>query len=170
MRSMKHFPEILGKLVAVGSKPTPESFPELLDCVIWIRFFLASSFGLYLGLTAAAGGAYLVYGLNIITFIPILYCQMILLTDMDSYKDLLFAGVFNAMGMLLLTWIFGYSQFFSSEELKVAAALFLQHQQQNLDMSTRVDDAIMTATDSILASAMAGLDGSTSTIADDQEF
>lgn len=124
MLSAKRFQDILRKFATIGSKPTFDSFPELEDCIIWLRFVLAVSYGIYLGPNSGALGC--IYGLNIITFIPILYCQVLLLADMDSYKNLHFVGLPNALAMMMLTWIFGFTRHYSAEELKLASAVVIQ--------------------------------------------
>jgi hypothetical protein len=131
MLTLKRFNIILQKLAAIGSKPTPESFPELEDCIVWLRFVLAIGYGTYLGSTPGALAC--LFGLNVITFIPILYCQMILLADMDAYKNLHFAGVLNALAMMILTWIFGFTRHFSADELKMASIVVLQQIVANAD-------------------------------------
>ena len=124
MLTAKRLQDILRKFSAIGSKPTLESFPGLEDCILWMRFLLAIGFGMYLGPTAGALG--FMYGLNIITFLPILYCQLLLLADLDSFKNLHFVGVPNALAMMLLVWIFGFTRQYSAEELKLASAVVLQ--------------------------------------------
>jgi hypothetical protein len=119
----KRFGDILKKFTAIGSKPTPDSFPELVDCMIWLRFGIALAFGLYLGSITMTGGVYCIFGLNLITFIPIFYCQFLLVADMDAYKSsLYFAGVPNAFALFLLIWILCFTWQYSDEETKVATS------------------------------------------------
>ena len=124
MLTLKRVREILHKFASIGSKPTPESFPELIDCVIWLRFLLAVSYGLYLGSTV--GAVHVLFGLNLVTFLPILYCQLILVADMDAFKSIHFAGVPNALALLILMWTLGFTRHFSEQELKLAASVVLQ--------------------------------------------
>eukprot|EP00540_Astrosyne_radiata_P018963 CAMPEP_0116867914 /NCGR_PEP_ID=MMETSP0418-20121206/26888_1 /TAXON_ID=1158023 /ORGANISM="Astrosyne radiata, Strain 13vi08-1A" /LENGTH=155 /DNA_ID=CAMNT_0004503791 /DNA_START=75 /DNA_END=542 /DNA_ORIENTATION=- len=103
--------------------PNVDTFPELPDAVIWFRFVLAIVYGLHLGLSATRGAANLIFGLNVITFIPILYCQLILAADTDSYRHLTFAGVSNSLALLLLIWMYFYSVSHANEEAQLSAAL-----------------------------------------------
>jgi hypothetical protein len=121
---MKRAQEILKKCTALASKPNAETFPELVDCIVWLRFGLAIAYGLYLG--PKIGAIKLLFGLNVVTFVPIMYCQLLLLADMDSYQSLHFAGVPNALGMLLLVWVFACTLHYTEDEMKLAAALVLQ--------------------------------------------
>ncbi len=99
---------LISKFLAVGSKPTAESFPELPYMIVWFRALLGLAFGIALGGTR--GGVKFVFGLNIITFIPILYAKVILVADMESYKqDLQFKGVLNALALAMLVWIYCYT-------------------------------------------------------------
>ena len=143
MLTLKRVREILRKFAWIGSKPTPESFPELIDCIIGLRLILAISYGLYLGPTV--GAVHALFGLNIVTFLPILYCQLILLADMDAFKNIHFVGVPNALALLILVWILGYTRHFSEQELKLAASVVLQHVVAKQDP----DDALTDDTNSL---------------------
>mmetsp|Transcript_16873 Transcript_16873/g.38694 ORF Transcript_16873/g.38694 Transcript_16873/m.38694 type:complete len:156 (-) Transcript_16873:191-658(-) len=103
--------EIFKKFLSPNSKPTMETFPELVDCIIWLRFVLAIFFGIWIGNeTPNRGGANIMFGLNFIAFVPILYCQTFLGTEQDSYgSKLLFAGVVQALGLSMLIWIYFYT-------------------------------------------------------------
>jgi hypothetical protein len=138
MLTLKRVQEILKKFASIGSKPTPESFPELIDCVIWLRFVLAVSYGLYLGPTLGAVNA--LFGLNLVTFLPILYCQLILVADMDAFKSIHFAGVPNALALLILTWTLGFTRHFSEQEMKFVASVVLQRVVVNHDPDEIVPD------------------------------
>jgi hypothetical protein len=123
MSETKRMRGIVRKFIAIGSKPTPDSFPELVDCMIWLRFVIATAFGLYLGTSTITGGVNCLYGLNLITFIPIFYCQFLLVADMDAYKSsLYFTGVPNAFAWFLLLWILGYTWHFADDESKLMAS------------------------------------------------
>lgn len=67
-----------------------------------------------------------VFAMNMVCFLPILYCQLLLVADMDSYKNLFFAGVPNSMALCVLIWIYCFSMQFSEEEAKLAAAMVIQ--------------------------------------------
>ncbi|KAI2493410.1 hypothetical protein MHU86_21109 [Fragilaria crotonensis] len=164
MLTLKRFQQILRKFAAVGSKPTPESFPELEDCIVWLRFIIAIAYGTYLGSTPGALACIL--GLNVITFIPVLYCQMILLADMDEYKNLHFAGVLNALAMMILTWIFGFTRHFSADELKMASMVVMQQIVVNQDPDDGLQQQQLSSADSLSESSSIG----TADVTQDTEF
>eukprot|EP00545_Synedropsis_sp_CCMP1620_P001670 CAMPEP_0119016814 /NCGR_PEP_ID=MMETSP1176-20130426/14511_1 /TAXON_ID=265551 /ORGANISM="Synedropsis recta cf, Strain CCMP1620" /LENGTH=106 /DNA_ID=CAMNT_0006970357 /DNA_START=231 /DNA_END=551 /DNA_ORIENTATION=+ len=65
-----------------------------------------------------------------------MYCQLMLVADMDSYTDqsLHFVGVAQSIGLLMLVWLFGFTQVHAPEEAKLVAAMIVQQvvqQQQN---------------------------------------
>lgn len=99
--------DVLKKLVAFGSKPTPATFPQLLDIVIWLRALLA--IGYAFRLRGSSGGAGVIFGLNVISFFPWMYCSVALGVDTDSYDNLLFAGIPNCLALMLLIWIYFYT-------------------------------------------------------------
>jgi hypothetical protein len=58
-----------------------------------------------------------------------MYCQLLLLADMDSYTEptsLHFVGVVQAVGIVMLVWIFGFTQAHAAEEAKLVAAMIVQ--------------------------------------------
>lgn len=102
----------LAKFFAINSKPTKETFPELPDMIVWFRCILAIVYGLWLGTRGVArtGGANAIFGLNFVAFVPVVYCSTFLGADQESYNNrLLFAGVVNAVALLMLIWIYMYT-------------------------------------------------------------
>ena len=97
----------LKKFVSINSKPNQDTFPELPDVIVWFRFALALLYGSFLGLSNhSKGAAGILFGLNFISFIPVLYCNFILGADSDSYgSKLYFSGVLNSLALMLLIWI-----------------------------------------------------------------
>jgi len=61
----------------------------------------------------------MLYGLNVVAFVPIMYTKL-LGADLDSYDNIIFAGVPNALALLLLVWIYCYSLDNASEEATLA--------------------------------------------------
>jgi len=119
-------PSLLSKLIAINSKPTQETFPELPDVIIWFRFVLAVAYGVFLGLqeTHRSGGANVIFGLNFITFVPFIYCSTYLGVDQASYKSsILFAGVLNSLALMLLIWIYIYTANHESDVAALASIL-----------------------------------------------
>lgn len=113
--------ELFKKLVAFGSKPNATTFPELLDMVIWLRGFLAIAYAMHL--RGKTSGATLLFGLNVITFLPFIYCSTFLGVDSDSYENLTFAGVPNCLALFLLVWIYFYTLDNTDEEARLAGML-----------------------------------------------
>eukprot|EP00531_Pseudo-nitzschia_arenysensis_P016380 CAMPEP_0116129818 /NCGR_PEP_ID=MMETSP0329-20121206/8124_1 /TAXON_ID=697910 /ORGANISM="Pseudo-nitzschia arenysensis, Strain B593" /LENGTH=156 /DNA_ID=CAMNT_0003624105 /DNA_START=109 /DNA_END=579 /DNA_ORIENTATION=- len=114
---------IMKKFLSPNSKPTYESFPELVDCVIWIRFILAVVFGIYAGTQGRVGGANILIALNLIAFPPVVYCQSFLSADPESYGiKLLFSGLFQALALAVVIWTYFYTAAHEQEEAVFAAA------------------------------------------------
>mmetsp|Transcript_25784 Transcript_25784/g.39610 ORF Transcript_25784/g.39610 Transcript_25784/m.39610 type:complete len:158 (-) Transcript_25784:79-552(-) len=113
---------LFNKLAAWNSKPTYATFPELQDVIIWLRMFLAIFYGLHLGFSQTKGGVGVLFGLNVVTFLPVLYCNTYLAADTESYPNLTFAGVPNALALLLLIWIYLYTSEYADDESQLASA------------------------------------------------
>ena len=109
---------IMKKFLDFNSKPTMETFPELIDCTIWLRFVLAVFFGTWIGHESKnRGGANILFGLNFITFLPILWAKTFLGADQDSYgSKLLFSGVVQGLALSMLIWIYFYTESHRSDE------------------------------------------------------
>lgn len=169
---MKKYNIIIGKFFAIGSKPTEATFPELPDCVLWLRFCLAILYGLYLGPKAGAVNA--LFGMNIVTFVPIMYCQLLLVADMDSYEEvsLHFVGVAQAIGLVLLVWIYGFTQLHAPEEAKLVAAMIVQQvvQQQQAGGDPEEFDAAASATAEGVAEQAAAASESAIPVEPESEF
>jgi hypothetical protein len=106
--------KIFTKLVSLGSRPTPETFRELPDCMIWMRFVMAVSYSVFFfwhkETENARGAVPLLMALNVVAFVPLLYCKLALLVDTDAYDGkLIFDGLANAMALVLLMWIYFYT-------------------------------------------------------------
>jgi hypothetical protein len=115
---------VIEKFFAVNSKPTFETFPELPDAVVWMRFVLALLYGGWLGLGTQRGGAGVIFGLNFIAFVPILYCNTFLGADGDSYGTKIYvSGVANSLGLMLLIWIYFHTLEHEGDEKMLAFAL-----------------------------------------------
>lgn len=113
----------LNKLIAMGSKPNSATFPELPDMVVLIRMTLALVYGISLGLRDSNTGVGVVFGLNLITFIPIIYLTQFLDADTDSYKSINFAGVPNALALMLLVWLYFFTAAHGEEENALRSAV-----------------------------------------------
>ena len=124
---MTAFSTLLKKFVTLNSKPTAETFPELPEIIVWLRFVLGLLYGTWLGFGGHdRGGAGVLFGLNFVTFLPILYCTTYLGADSESYgSKIFFSGVINSFALMLLIWIYFYTVQHSDEEAKIADALLM---------------------------------------------
>mmetsp|Transcript_6373 Transcript_6373/g.9386 ORF Transcript_6373/g.9386 Transcript_6373/m.9386 type:complete len:165 (-) Transcript_6373:122-616(-) len=136
---------LLNKFFSIGSKPSPETFPELPICVLWLRFVLAIAFALYLTSSPTAGVVSILFGLNIVTFTPLLFCKMLLLADMDAWENkLTFTGVPNAVGLLLLVWVYCFTNQHEEEEAKFITTMIAQ---QAIQQVATFDDSVLSSED-----------------------
>jgi hypothetical protein len=135
---------ILRKAIAVNSKPTPETFPELPTVLIWFRCVLAIAYGTYLGSGSVSGkmlrgGTMMLHTLNLIAFIPVMYCRLWLGTQVEGYGlQLLTAGLFPALALAMLLWIYFFTAAHEESEGKLAAMLIstLLSNNETMDDST----------------------------------
>jgi hypothetical protein len=115
---------ILKKATAINSKPTEETFPELPTVLIWIRFVLAVVYGTYIGHVGMRGGAALLHTLNLIAFIPVMYCRLYLGAEVDAYgMKILTSGLLPALTLAMLIWIYMFTVQNPEAEAKLAAML-----------------------------------------------
>jgi len=124
LRTSDKVKEIMKKFLSPNSKPNMDTFPELVDCIVWLRFALAVFFGLWIGNESQnRGGANIMFGLNFIAFLPILYCQTFLGADQDSYgSKLYFSGIVQGLALALLIWIYFYTESHPEDEAVFASA------------------------------------------------
>jgi hypothetical protein len=115
---------VLIKGSKMNSKPTLESFPELVDLLLWFRFFLGIFYGLYLGLNGIRSATLPLQGLNLIAFLPIMYTNFYLGVDSESFgMKLIFSGTFNALALCMLIWLYLYTAANEGDGLRMAALL-----------------------------------------------
>jgi hypothetical protein len=124
MISLDKVKAILIKGSKMNSKPTLESFPELVDLLLWVRFFLGIIYGLYLGLNGIRSATLPLQGLNLIAFLPIMYTNLYLGVDSESFgMKLIFSGTFNALALCMLIWLYLYTAANEEDGLRMAALL-----------------------------------------------
>lgn len=111
------------KFFAINSKPTSATFPELPDMIMWLRMGLGLAYGLSLGMRDSVGGVGIIFGLNVIIFVPIVYISSFLEANTDSYKQLNFAGVPNALALMLLVWLYLFTLYHADEGTALGAAV-----------------------------------------------
>jgi hypothetical protein len=89
-----------------------------------MRFGIAIVYGTTLGIRNVQGSLLILNAINLITFIPYMYCRYYLNANMESYQQpntttttnsnsnhppLLFVGVLPALAMTLLIWIYYFT-------------------------------------------------------------
>jgi hypothetical protein len=105
-------PSVLSKFVAINSKPTTETFPELPNLIFWFRFILAIFYGTYMGLGSVqrSSAASLMFGFNFIVFVPSMYCTTFLGAEQGSHDGkILYSGVLSGTALMLLIWTYIYT-------------------------------------------------------------
>lgn len=109
---MTSFSSSFKKFTACNSSPSALTYPQLPDSIIYLRIFLGIAYGTSLGYrenstsVALTGAVGIVFGINVVVFIPILYLQFYLNAKIDSYKKSLnFVGVVNGLAAMLLVWV-----------------------------------------------------------------
>jgi hypothetical protein len=124
MISWKKLKPILQKAVEINSKPTLQSFPELVDVLLWVRFLLGTLYGLYLGTNAVKSATLPLQALNLIAFLPVMYSQLYLGANNDSYgMKLVMSGTLNSLALCMLIWIYFYTDGNEQDGARMAALL-----------------------------------------------
>ena len=120
----KKLKEVLRKSVAINSRPNEESFPELPTVLIWMRFCLAVAYGTYIGRRGVKAGAMVLQALNLVAFLPFMYCRLFLGTDAEAYgTQIIFSGTLQAVALAVLIWIYFYTAQMEEQELRLADLL-----------------------------------------------
>ena len=69
----------------------------------------------------------LISALNLVAFIPTMYCKLALGVKGDAFAmPMIFSGLFPAMATFMLIWIYTYTSYYEVEEAKIAALLVVQ--------------------------------------------
>ena len=119
----KKLRDTLKKAVAVNSKPTTESFPELPQILIWMRFVLGAAYGLYVGLQGVKGGALALQAINLVGILPYIYCRLYLGISENGEEGsfgtgtIIFSGTAQGVALALLIWIYFYTAQMEEQEL-----------------------------------------------------
>ena len=69
------------------------------------------------------GAMGIIFGVNVIMFLPIIYLNFYLNAEIDSYKGLNFAGVQNGLALMMLIWIIFFTMLHEEEEMALNAAV-----------------------------------------------
>eukprot|EP00550_Attheya_septentrionalis_P009746 CAMPEP_0198282020 /NCGR_PEP_ID=MMETSP1449-20131203/1895_1 /TAXON_ID=420275 /ORGANISM="Attheya septentrionalis, Strain CCMP2084" /LENGTH=155 /DNA_ID=CAMNT_0043978089 /DNA_START=161 /DNA_END=628 /DNA_ORIENTATION=- len=120
------------KLKAFNSAPSSETFPELPEMITCLRLVLGACYGISLGMRGTAGGMGVLFGLNVITFLPIVYMSSFLNVQTDSYASINFAGVPNALALMLLIWIIFFTMAHEEEESLLSASLLSEPMEESI--------------------------------------
>mmetsp|Transcript_15429 Transcript_15429/g.22602 ORF Transcript_15429/g.22602 Transcript_15429/m.22602 type:complete len:157 (-) Transcript_15429:158-628(-) len=117
------------KFTAYNSSPTVATYPELPENITILRLFLGLAYGISLGFRESSndvtlkGAMGVIFGLNVITFLPIIYMNFYLNAATDTYKHLNFAGVQNALAVMMLLWIICFTMIHEGMENELKSAL-----------------------------------------------
>ena len=124
MTTREKIRSIVNKGFAMNSKPTEASFPERPDFLVIIRFVLGVTFGTYLGWNGTRSGVMVLQALNLIAFIPVMYCRWFLYVEQGHFDtQIIFSGTFHALAVCLLIWIYFFTAQHTEEEDRLAALL-----------------------------------------------
>jgi hypothetical protein len=118
---------VLQKAMMMNSQPTEQTFPELPYVIIWMRFLIALIYGTALGIRNIRGSIMILNTINLVTFIPYMYCRFYLNVTMEQYNNhqLLFVGVLPAAALALLIWIY-YFTLHHEMEMELLTKLILE--------------------------------------------
>jgi len=115
---------VLRKALAFNSQPSENSFPELPDVLVWVRFGLAAAYGYFAGTRGVRSGILPLQAFNLIVFVPVVYCRLYLMAPAGVFPGkTVFAGSFQALALFLLIWIYFYTLLHEDDEMKLAAML-----------------------------------------------
>jgi hypothetical protein len=115
---------VLKKFASINSQPTEETFPELPNCLIWVRCFVAIVYGSVLGSRNVRGGLMVLNAINLLCFLPIMYCRFFLGTGAEEFRmALLFSGILPSIALFLLVWIYFYTEHHELAAEKLATML-----------------------------------------------
>ena len=92
------------------SRPSPETFPELPDCVAIVRILVGFTYGLSLGYRDVVGGFGVMMGCSAVMFLPLIYVEQFLKAQVNAYSaNIAVTGVVYGMASCLLVWIIFYN-------------------------------------------------------------
>ena len=120
----KKLRSIVNQSVAINSQPTEATFPELPTVLLWMRFVLGAAYGTYVGLQGARGGSLALQALNLIAFLPFMYCRLYLGTPETGdgafgMGTTVLSGTAPGLALALLLWIYFYTAQMEEQELKL---------------------------------------------------
>jgi hypothetical protein len=91
---------------------------------IWFRFFIAVAYGLYLGLHQATKATYLLQSLNLVAFVPLMYCKLYLGVEGEEFgMKIVFSGLLNAIALSFLIWVYFFTAEHEIDELRLKELL-----------------------------------------------
>ena len=135
---IENFKSVLKKALALNSKPTEESFPELPEVLVWLRFLLAVAYGAFLGIKDVRSGTMPLQALNLIAFVPVMYCRFYLGAGAEVFPtQVIFSGLFNALALCVLIWLYYFTLHHEEEEAKLSS--FLVFTSEDLEPSPLED-------------------------------
>mmetsp|Transcript_7823 Transcript_7823/g.19508 ORF Transcript_7823/g.19508 Transcript_7823/m.19508 type:complete len:191 (+) Transcript_7823:135-707(+) len=118
---------VVEKLLTPNLQPKFEELPELVDYIYYIRGALAALYGIWIQYGRSENlpaQTYLMFAFNTVCFVPLAYTITYLRVDQESYgASLLFTGVPQGMALIMLIWIYMYTQSHETDEMAFANAL-----------------------------------------------
>jgi len=150
----------LRKAAAFGSRPTEEDFPELPDVLVWMRCLLGLAYGVFLGYNGTRSGSVPLQALNLVTFVPVMYCRMYLAAPSETFPGkTIFSGTFNALALCMLVWIYCFTAEHEEEGQRIASVLLAAASNSDSDAAADggADDRGQPLQDSVAGD---GVDGS----------
>lgn len=105
-----------------------QEFPELVDYLTWLRATLAFVYGIWIGVSSSQqksrAMANIILAFNLVCFMPLAYTMTYLRCDQESYgAKLIFAGVPQGLALVLLVWIYLFTESHGQDEAVFAAAI-----------------------------------------------
>lgn len=124
IRTIQRWMYLLNKFTTINLNPTEENFHELPTVLLWIRFLLALMFGIFIGQKNERGVSHIVQTINLIIFLPVMYCRMYLNVPSKVFPmQVLFSGTVNAISLTMLIWIYYFTHHNATEKQMLTSML-----------------------------------------------
>jgi hypothetical protein len=129
-------------------------------------------YGLFLNRDKPVGLApMLISALNLIAFIPTMYCKLALGVKGDAFAmPMIFSGLFPAMATFFLIWIYTYTSYYEMEAAKIAALLVVQQTIMNMNGTDNSNNNNNNNTDASSLGGQQDMAATTTTAGEEPEF
>jgi hypothetical protein len=75
-------------------------------------------------MTQATNPTYLLQSLNLVAFVPLMYCKLYLGVQGEEFgMKIVFSGLFNAIALSFLIWVYFYTAAHETDELQLKELL-----------------------------------------------